>query len=93
MGVFHTAMAKLPHYFTPFQTFVMAEAERDTGRFDMLLALTILREAKYRADGATAQGVFLYEFESPGAIAWGTIAGWRPWPAIRSSTTPGSSGS
>lgn len=64
MGVFHTAMAKLPHYFTPFQTFVMEEAERDTGRFDMLMAFTMLaREAKYRAEGATAQGVFLYEFE------------------------------
>ncbi len=64
VGVFHTAMAKLAHYFTPFQTFVMEEAERDTGRFDMLLAFTILaREAKYRAAGATAQGVFLYEFE------------------------------
>jgi hypothetical protein len=65
LGVFHTAMAKLPHYFTPFQTFVIEEAERDTGRFDMYLALQILaREARYRAEGATAQGIFLYEFES-----------------------------
>jgi hypothetical protein len=65
LGVFHTAMARLPHYFTPFQTFVIGEAESDVGRFDMLLALTILaREAKYRADGASAQGIFLYEFES-----------------------------
>ena len=29
IGVFSTAMAKLPHYFTPFQTFVVAEAEDD----------------------------------------------------------------
>jgi len=65
LGEFHTAMAKLSHYFTPFQTFVIGEAERDTGRFDMRMALTILaREAKYRAEGATAQGIFLYEFES-----------------------------
>ena len=65
LGQFHTAMARLSHYFTPFQTFVVGEAERDMGRFDMLLALTILaREAKYRAEGATAQGIFLYEFES-----------------------------
>lgn len=64
-GVFHTAMAKLGHYFTPFQTFVIGEAESDTSRFDMLLAFQILaREARYRADGASAQGVFLYEFES-----------------------------
>jgi hypothetical protein len=65
LGEFHTAMAKLSHYFTPFQTFVIGEAERDTGHFDMRLALTILaREATYRAKGATAQGIFLYEFES-----------------------------
>jgi hypothetical protein len=64
-GVFHTAMAKLGHYFTPFQTFVVSEAESDVGRFDMLMALQILaREAQYRAAGANAQGIFLYEFES-----------------------------
>jgi hypothetical protein len=93
VGVFHTAMAKLSHYFTPFQTFVVGEAERDTGRFDMLLALTILaREASYRAQGATAQGIFLYEFESLArnrlgydrgmeAIAGDPIfdAAWREW--------------
>ena len=64
-GVFSTAMARMPHYFTPFQTFVMAEAEKERGRFDFFLALEILRrEADYRAAGATRQGVFLYEFES-----------------------------
>jgi hypothetical protein len=64
-GVFHTAMAKLAHYFTPFQTFVVGEAEDDQGRFDIIMALEILsREARYRAQGATAQGIFLYEFES-----------------------------
>lgn len=64
-GVFHTAMEKLSHYFTPFQTFVVGEAERDTGRFDMVLALEVLgREAEYRAGEPTAQGIFLYEFES-----------------------------
>src|SRR4051794_40257128 len=47
-GVFHPAMAKLSHYFTPFQTFVIGEAENDRGRFDMLMALQILgREAEY----------------------------------------------
>ena len=64
-GLFNTAMAKLPHYFTPFQTYVVAEAERDTGKFDFLLALRILAsDARYRAAGATPQGIFLYEFES-----------------------------
>lgn len=64
-GVFHTAMAKLPHYFTPFQTFVVAEAENDRGRFDLNLALLVLaREADYRARGASPQGIFIYEFET-----------------------------
>jgi len=64
-GVFHTAMAKLPHYFSPFQTYVIGEAENDRSRFDMSTALVILaREATYRAQGATPQGLFLYEFEA-----------------------------
>jgi hypothetical protein len=64
-GVFGTAMTKLPHYFTPFQSFVVGEAESDQGHFDLPLALEILaREANYRAEGATPQGLFLYQFES-----------------------------
>jgi hypothetical protein len=64
MGVFSSAMAKLAHYFTPFQTFVVAEAEDERGKFDLSVALKILeREAHYRADGATPQGIFLYHFE------------------------------
>lgn len=63
-GVFSTAMAKLSHYFTPFQTFVVSEAEAERGKFDLSVALVILeREARYRAGGATPQGIFLYEFE------------------------------
>jgi hypothetical protein len=64
-GVFAPGMKKLAHYFTPFQTFVVVEAESDRGKFDLTLALEILtREASYRAAGATPQGIFLYEFES-----------------------------
>src|SRR5580704_15331457 len=45
-GIFSTAMAQLSHYFTPFQTFVVAEAEADRGKFDLSVALMILhREA------------------------------------------------
>ncbi|HVC97482.1 MAG TPA: hypothetical protein VND64_27615 [Pirellulales bacterium] len=63
-GVFTPAMAKLAHYFSPFQTFVVAEAERERGRFDFYIALEILeREARYRAEGASRQGAFLYQFE------------------------------
>ena len=35
-------MAQLPHYFTPFQTFVMSMAEDDKSRFDQNIALLIL---------------------------------------------------
>ena len=63
-GVFAPAMAKLSHYFTAFQTFVVAEAERERGRFDFGIALEILeREVRYRAEGATRQGAFVYQFE------------------------------
>jgi hypothetical protein len=64
VGVFSTAMAKLSHYFTPFQTFIVAEAEDEGGKFDLSVALRVLEhEARYRAAGATPQGTFLYQFE------------------------------
>ncbi|MCA9218519.1 MAG: hypothetical protein KDB27_35870 [Planctomycetales bacterium] len=64
-GCFGTAMKKLAHYFTPFQTYVIQEAEDDRGRFDMRVALAILaKEAEYKRDGASEQGLFLYQFEA-----------------------------
>jgi hypothetical protein len=63
-GMFSSAMARLTHYFTPFQTFVVGEAENERGRFDLNVALKILeREALYRAENPPPQGVFLYQFE------------------------------
>lgn len=64
LGAFSTAMERLTHYFTPFQCFVMHEAENDMRRFDLRVGLEILaREAAYRAEGATRQGLFLYQLE------------------------------
>ena len=64
-GGFATAMARMSHYFTSFQTFVIGEAEKAEGRFDFLIGLEILeREAEYRAEGASRQGVFLFQFET-----------------------------
>jgi hypothetical protein len=64
VGTISSAMARLPHYFTAFQTFVAAEAENERGRFDLNVALKILeREALYRAENPPPQGVFLYQFE------------------------------
>jgi len=57
-------MARLPHYFTAFQTFVITQAEYEGGRFDIRTALAILeREAAYRGEGVTPQGLFFYRFE------------------------------
>jgi hypothetical protein len=92
-GGFAGAMARLSHYFTPFQAFLVREAEDDRGRFDLRIALAILtKEAEYRAEKATPQGEFLFQFESlcrnrlkydPGltAMAQDPIydAAWREW--------------
>jgi len=64
-GVFHTAMGKLSHYFSPFQTYVISEAEDERGRFDTRIAMEILeKEAIYRSEGSTPQGIFMYQFET-----------------------------
>lgn len=92
-GGFATAMARLPHYFTSFQTYVVGEAEKAEGRFDFRIALEILqREVEYRAAGASPQGIFLYQFETLcrnrlgydrglDAVAGDPIydGGWREW--------------
>ncbi|MFO1019382.1 MAG: hypothetical protein U0903_01585 [Planctomycetales bacterium] len=57
-------MARLSHYFTPFQAFVMSRAEEDRSQFDHRMALLVLeREAEYRAQPAPPQGLFIYQFE------------------------------
>ena len=92
-GTFAPAMAKLSHYFTPFQTFVIAEAENERGKFDFGVALKILeREAEYRAEGRTPQGFSCINSNACAAIGWATIADWKPLPAIRFSTRPGGNG-
>ena len=64
-GGFATAMAHLSHYFTPFQTFVIEEAEKAEGCFDFRVGLEVLqREAEYRAEKESREGVFLYQFET-----------------------------
>jgi hypothetical protein len=97
-GVMTTAMGRLGHYFTAFQTYVVGEAEDERGRFDLSVALKILeREANYRANSATPQGIFLYQFECLArnrlgyekgldAIAADPIfdAAWKDWiPTVR----------
>jgi hypothetical protein len=95
-GGFATAMARLPHYFTTFQTYLVSEAEKAEGRFDFRTALEILqREAEYRAKCPAVQGMFIFQFEiicrnrlgydrGLDAIAGDGIysAEWREWISI-----------
>ncbi len=63
-GGFAPAMTKLSHYFTPLQAYLVAEAEREGGRFDFRIAMEILRrDAEYRSEKPTPQGAFLFQFE------------------------------
>ncbi len=64
-GRLSVGMAHLSHYFTPFQTYVMEKSEEDRAKFDQRIALQVLeREARYRSEGATPAGLFVYQFES-----------------------------
>lgn len=63
-GRLSAGMAHLAHYFTPFQTYVMEKSEEDRAKFDQRIALQVLeREARYRSEGATPAGLFVYQFE------------------------------
>jgi hypothetical protein len=63
-GLLNPGMARLSHYFTGFQTFLIAKAEDDKSQLDYRIALEILqREAEYRADQPTMAGMFVYQFE------------------------------
>src|SRR5215475_2899258 len=49
-GLLSSGFAKLPHYFTPFQTFLARATENESTRFSMETALLVLqREAEYRS--------------------------------------------
>ncbi len=64
-GLLSSGFARLAHYFTPFQAFVMGQAEEEGRRFPLETALLVLeREATYRAGPWTAPGLFVYQFEA-----------------------------
>ncbi len=64
-GVLADGFKKLPHYFTPFQAYVVGQAENEKSRFPMATALLVLeREALYKANEPTTAGLFVYQFES-----------------------------
>jgi hypothetical protein len=64
-GLLSSGFERLAHYFTPFQTFVARQTEKEGLRFHMETALLILeREAEYRAGQPTRPGLFVYQFET-----------------------------
>jgi hypothetical protein len=64
-GLLSSGFARLAHYFTPFQAFVVRMTELAAHRFNTETALLILeREAQYRAGQPTLPGLFAYQFET-----------------------------
>lgn len=64
-GLLSSGFVKLPHYFTPFQAFVIRNSEDERRKFSIEIGLLILeREALYRAAVPTPPGLFVYEFET-----------------------------
>jgi hypothetical protein len=64
-GLVSSGFARLSHYFTPFQTFVIQQAEEEGLRFTMAAALLVLeREATYKSESPNAPGLFVYQFEA-----------------------------
>jgi hypothetical protein len=63
-GLLSSGFARLPHYFTPFQAFVIRGTEEENRRFSLERGLLALqREAEYRAGQPSPPGLFVYEFE------------------------------
>src|SRR4051812_44043054 len=64
-GLLGSGFAKLPHYYTAFQAFVVSQAEAARQKFEMGTAFLVLeREAAYKAAGVTQPGLFVYQFET-----------------------------
>jgi hypothetical protein len=64
-GLLSSGFARLSHYFTAFQAFVMQQTEDEKKRFSIEIALLILeREALYRAGAPIPAGLFVYQFEA-----------------------------
>jgi hypothetical protein len=64
-GLLSSGFARLAHYFTPFQAFVVAQTEEAGNRFSIDVALLVLeREAQYCSGTPTPEGLFVYQFET-----------------------------
>ena len=77
-GQISQACARLPHYFTPFQAYVLEQAENDTTRLPFEQALLILeREAEYRSKDPTPAGLFIFDIETMSRNRLGYMEGLR----------------
>lgn len=77
-GLLGDGFARLPHYFTPFQTYVIRQAEAEGQRFTIPVAFLILeREATYKAGEPTQAGLFVYQLEAITRNRLGYDAGLR----------------
>lgn len=75
-GELANGFEKLPHYFAPYQTFVIRQAEQQGSRFPMTTALLVLeREALYKAESPTKPGLFVFQFEAISRNRLGYIEG------------------
>lgn len=75
-GRLASGFARLPHYFTPFQTFVVGQAEDEKQRLTMPKALEILeKEATFKAGEPTPAGLFVYQYETIARSRLGYDAG------------------
>jgi hypothetical protein len=64
-GLLATGFARLDHYFTPFQAFVVGQSEEEKQRLTITTALLILeQEARYKAGTPAPAGLFVYQFEA-----------------------------
>jgi hypothetical protein len=64
-GELASGFARLLHYFTAFQTFIVGQSEREGQRFSLGTALLVLeRQAAYLAGSPTPAGLFVYQFET-----------------------------
>jgi hypothetical protein len=63
-GQLASGFARLPHYFTPYQAFIVAGAEEEARRFPLDSAMLVLqREAEYKAGQPQRAGLFVFQFE------------------------------
>jgi hypothetical protein len=64
-GLLSSGFARLGHYFTAYQAFVVQGSEEEARRFSTELALLVLeREAQFRAGSVSKAGLFVYQFEA-----------------------------